>query len=153
VAPQQRGRAWLSGVFVAGGLTLLVLGADLLLKGAISAAEVLGVSEAVIGLTMVAVGTSLPELATTTVAAIKRESDLAVGNLIGSNVLNILCVLGITAVVSPLRSQGVGTADLATMVAVTLLTLLLMRTDYRLRRWEGALLIACYAGYLWHLTR
>ncbi|MGD8868888.1 MAG: calcium/sodium antiporter [Gemmatimonadales bacterium] len=147
------GLPWLSGVFVVAGLALLVFGADLLLKGATSAAEVLGISQAVIGLTMVAVGTSLPELATTTVAALKRESDLAVGNLIGSNVLNVLGVLGITAVVSPLHSQGVSTADLGVMLGVALLTLVLMRTGYSLRRWEGALLVACYGVYIWHLTR
>lgn len=154
VTPQHRdGLAWLSGIFVVAGLALLVFGADMLLKGAISAAEILGISQAVIGLTIVAVGTSLPELATTTVAALKRESDLAVGNLVGSNVLNVLGVLGITAVVSPLRSQGVSTADLGVMIGVALLTLVLMRTGYLLRRWEGALLVACYGVYIWQLTR
>lgn len=154
VTPQRRdGLAWLSGIFVVAGLALLVFGADMLLKGAISAAEILGISQAVIGLTIVAVGTSLPELATTTVAALKRESDLAVGNLVGSNVLNVLGVLGITAVVSPLRSQGVSTADLGVMIGVALLTLVFMRTGYLLRRWEGALLVACYGVYIWQLTR
>ena len=154
VTPQHRdGLAWLSGIFVVAGLALLVFGADMLLRGAISAAEILGISHAVIGLTIVAVGTSLPELATTTVAALKRESDLAVGNLVGSNVLNVLGVLGITAVVSPLRSQGVSTADLGVMIGVALLTLVLMRTGYLLRRWEGALLVACYGVYIWQLTR
>lgn len=154
LTPQRRdGFTWLSGIFVVAGLALLVFGADTLLKGAISAAEILGISQAVIGLTIVAVGTSLPELATTTVAALKRESDLAVGNLVGSNVLNVLGVLGITAVVSPLRSQGVSTADLGVMIGVALLTLVLMRTGYLLRRWEGALLVACYGVYIWQLTR
>lgn len=154
LTPRRRdGHPWLSALFVVVGLTLLVFGADLLLRGAIAAAEALGISQAVIGLTMVAVGTSLPELATTTVAALKRESDLAVGNLIGSNVLNILGVLGITAVVSPLNSYGVDIADLGVMVLVALLTLLLMWNRYCLRRWEGALLIVCYGVYLWHLTR
>lgn len=154
LTPQRRnGLAWLSGLFVIAGLALLVFGADLMLKGAVSAAAILGISQAVVGLTMVAVGTSLPELATTTVAALKQESDLAVGNLIGSNVLNVLGVLGITAVVSPLRSQGVDAADLGVMVGIALLTLLLMRTGYRLRRWEGAVLLVCYGVYIWHLTR
>jgi cation:H+ antiporter len=140
-------------LFVAAGLALLVFGGDMLLGGAIAAAEIIGVSQAVIGLTLVAVGTSLPELATATVAALKRESDLAVGNLIGSNVLNILGVLGISAIVSPLRSQGVRLADLGVMVAITVLTLILMRIGFRLRRWEGALLLGLYGVYIWHLTQ
>ena len=154
LTPRPReGLPWLAILFAVAGLALLVFGADLLLKGAISAAEILGISQAVIGLTLVAVGTSLPELATTTVAALKREGDLAVGNLVGSNVLNILGVLGISAVVSPLRSHGVRVADLGVMVAISFLTLFLMRTGFRLRRSEGALLLGLYGGYLWYLTR
>jgi cation:H+ antiporter len=153
LTPRRRlGFPWVPASFVVSGLALLVFGADTLLEGAISAAGILGVSEAVIGLTLVAVGTSLPELATATVAALKRESDLAVGNLIGSNVLNILGVLGITALVRPLSSHGVGVVDLGVMVGIVLLTLGLMRIGFRLRRWEGALLFALYAGYVWHLT-
>ncbi|MGD8700321.1 MAG: calcium/sodium antiporter [Gemmatimonadales bacterium] len=149
----RQGLPWLAMLFVAAGLALLVFGGDMLLGGAIAAAEIIGVSQAVIGLTLVAVGTSLPELATATVAALKRESDLAVGNLIGSNVLNILGVLGISAIVSPLRSQGVRLADLGVMVAITVLTLILMRIGFRLRRWEGALLLGLYGVYIWHLTQ
>jgi cation:H+ antiporter len=153
LTPRRRmGFPWLSVSFVIGGLALLVFGADTLLEGAISAAEILGVSQAVIGLTVVAVGTSLPELATATVAALKRESDLAVGNLIGSNVLNILGVLGMTALVRPLSSHGVGVVDLGVMVGIVLVSLALMRVGFRLRRWEGALLLVLYAGYVWHLT-
>lgn len=149
----RQGLPWLAMLFVAVGLALLVFGGDMLLGGAIAAAEIIGVSQAVIGLTVVAVGTSLPELATATVAALKREGDLAVGNLIGSNVLNILGVLGISAVVSPLRSQGVRLADMGVMVAITVLTLILMRIGFRLRRWEGALLLGLYGVYIWSLTR
>lgn len=149
----RQGLPWLAILFVGSGLALLVVGGDMLLKGAIAAAEHLGVSQAVIGLTLVAVGTSLPELATATVAALKREGDLAVGNLVGSNVLNILGVLGISASVSPLRSPGVRMTDLGAMVAMSLVTLVLMWTGYRLRRWEGALLLGLYGVYIWYLTQ
>ncbi len=149
----RQGLPWLAILFVGSGLALLVLGGDMLLKGAVAAAELLGVSQAVIGLTLVAVGTSLPELATATVAALKREGDLAVGNLVGSNVLNILGVLGISASVSPLHSQGVRVTDLGAMVAISLVTLVLMWTGYRLRRWEGALLLSLYGVYIWYLTQ
>jgi len=149
----RQGLPWLAILFVGSGLALLVLGGDMLLKGAIAAAEHLGVSQAVIGLTLVAVGTSLPELATATVAALKREGDLAVGNLVGSNVLNILGVLGISASVSPLRSHGVRVTDLGAMVAISLVTLVLMWTGYRLRRWEGVLLLGLYGAYIWYLAQ
>jgi len=148
----REGLPWLSILFTVGGLALLILGAEILLEGAIAVAEILGISQAVIGLTLVAVGTSLPELATTTVAALKREADLAVGNLIGSNVLNVLGVLGISTLVSPLRSHGVRIADLGVMIGVAVLTLVLMRTGFRLRRLEGALLVGLYGSYIWYLT-
>ena len=136
-------------LFVVGGVALLVYGADLLLSGAVSAATRLGVSEAVIGLTLVALGTSLPELATTVVAARRGEGEIALGNAVGSNIFNVFSVLGPAALAAPIASTGVGADVLAIMVGVALLTLLFLVTGGRTRRWEGAVLLLAYGGYLW----
>ena len=138
--------------FIVVGIALLILGAKALVTGAIGVARVHGISERVIGLTMVALGTSLPELASSIVAAVKKEGDIVLGNLIGSNVFNILCILGATAVAAPVevvvtRATWV---DLGVMLAVALLTWLFLATRLRLDRWEGAVLLASYCGYtLW----
>lgn len=147
----ERGAAWRDVVMLGGGLGILVLGADTLLTGALGTADVLGLDDSVIGLTIVAVGTSLPELATSAVAALNREGDIAVGNVIGSNVLNILGILGPSALISPLVSPDVKPSDLGTMVAITLIALVVMRTGYSLRRWEGIMLLACYVAYVSYL--
>ena len=139
--------------FVAGGLSLLVGGADLLVRGAISVAERFGVSEAVIGLTIVAAGTSLPELAASTVAAVRGQGDLAIGNVVGSNVFNLLGILGCTALVRPVPGDALRPGDLEAMLFVSLLVLPLMWSGFRLSRVEGALLLLLYGGYLWTLLR
>lgn len=138
-------------LLVAAGLGLLVLGATWLVDAAVSFAQYLGVSELVIGLTIVAVGTSLPEVATSVVAAVRGQRDIAVGNVVGSNVFNILAVLGTAAVVS---RDGVGVApamlafDLPVMVAVAVACLPIFYTQNRVARWEGALFLAMYAAYM-----
>ncbi|MFW6093787.1 MAG: calcium/sodium antiporter [Pseudomonadota bacterium] len=137
--------------FVIGGLTLLVAGARLLVSGGVSLAEALGVSEAVIGLTIVAVGTSLPELATSVLAAARREGDIAVGNIVGSNIFNLLGILGAASLARPLDGTGMSAVDLGVMLALGLLLLPLARTGWRLGRVEGGLLFAGYAGYLVYL--
>ena len=139
------------GLFVVGGLTLLVFGADLMVDGAVALAERAGLSKAVIGLTIIALGTSLPELATSLVAAIRQEGDIAIGNVIGSNVFNILAILGISSLVVPLQAGGVGMVDLVVMTAFAVLMLPLMRTGFRLCRLEGALLLVLYTGYVYYL--
>ncbi len=135
-------------VFVGLGLGLLVLGSHALVSGAVTIATRFGVSEAIIGLTIVAFGTSLPELATSIVAAFKGEGDLAIGNAVGSSLFNALGILGVAALLSPLDSSGIGAADLGVMLAMAVLILPLARSGYELSRSEGAFLLVLYAGYI-----
>ena len=151
VLPDPRRPLWRDVVFIVGGLALLVVGADLLVEGAVAVARRLGLSEAVIGLTIVAVGTSMPELATSVVAAFRGEGDIAIGNVVGSNIFNVLGILGTAALVRPLRIEGISPVDLAAMTLVAILLLPLMRTGFRLVRWEGGLLLAFYAAYVYYL--
>ena len=144
---------WLSALFVAGGLTGLVLGSNLFVDAASDVAYSLGISEGVVGLTVVAGGTSLPELATSVVAARKGQSAIAIGNVIGSNVFNILLILGLTATVSPLQIEGITTIDMAVMLISVALVWLFSRTRYTVERWEGAVLVGGYLIYLgWLIT-
>jgi cation:H+ antiporter len=138
-------------LFILAGLAGLVLGSHLFVKGAVNLAELLGVSQAVIALTIVALGTSLPELATTLVASVRKESDIAVGNIIGSNLFNLLAILGGSSLASPLRPEGIGPVDILVMVGLSLVLLPLMRRKYCLGRWEGAFFLLVYAAYLIHL--
>ena len=140
-------------LLVVGGVALLVFGADRLLAGAVVAATQLGVSEAVIGLTLVALGTSLPELATTIVAARRGEAEIALGNAIGSNIFNVFSVLGPAALAAPIASVGIGADVLSIMVGFGLVTLLFLYTGGRTRRWEGAVLLLGYLGYIWWLVQ
>ena len=140
-----------SVAFAIGGLLLLVLGSRLLVDNAVSLAQALGVSEAVIGLTIIAAGTSMPELATSAVAALRRQPDIAIGNVIGSNVFNVLGILGISSLVAPLQAGGVSALDYGFMVGFTVLILPLLYTGRLLHRVEGLLLLAGYAVYLWLL--
>ncbi len=134
------------------GVGLLVLGAHLLIQSAVAVARDLGVSERVIGLTMVALGTSLPELASCFVAAIRREGDIVLGNLLGSNIFNILFILGLTAIARPVAVETEAVwLDLAVMLAVTLVVGLFLVTGMRLTRWEGGLLTLGYAAYAIYL--
>jgi cation:H+ antiporter len=131
------------------GILLLVAGANYLIKGAVEMARSIGVSERVIGLTMVAFGTSLPELASCMVAALRREGDLVLGNLIGSNIFNVLFILGATASIRPFAVDQVAVRpDLIVMMAISLLAWLLLRTGTRLARLEGALLATSYLAYM-----
>ena len=136
-------------LFVVGGVALLVYGSDLLLDGAVAAAAQLGVSEAVVGLTLVALGTSLPELATTAVAARRGEAEIALGNAVGSNIFNVFSVLGPASLVEPIRATGIGADVLAVMVGFGVVTLAFLVTGGRTQRWEGAVLLLGYAAYTW----
>lgn len=152
-APQRsEGRAiWLDPVRMLLGLALLTVGADRLVNGASTLARAFGLSELVIGLTVVAVGTSLPELATSAVAALRGERDLAVGNLVGSNVFNIVWVLGLSATIAPNGVAVVPSAwafDLPVMILVALLALPIAVSGSRVGRGEGALFVGLYAMYL-----
>lgn len=130
------------------GLVILVAGSELLVSNAIKLAKAFGVSNAVIGLTIVAAGTSLPELATSVLAAIKKEPDLAVGNIIGSNIFNIAGILGISALVTPLSTAGITSIDLLVMIVAAIILQFLLITGSRLERWEGGLLLSGFLGYM-----
>ena len=132
-----------------GGIVLTVLGARFLVMGAIELALALGVSDAVIGLTVVAIGTSLPELVTSVVAAIRRQSDVAFGNIIGSNIFNIFGILGVTALVKPIPvPDEIARFDIWVMLAATAALLAVTVTGWRITRAEGGLMLAGYAAYL-----
>jgi len=149
-APEAR-RAWVDVLFVLVGLAMLLFGANLFVDGAVAVAERFGVSQAVIGLTIVAVGTSLPELATSIVAAFKGEGDIAVGNAVGSSIFNILCILGVAALIRPMATTGISMVDLAVMTACAVLVMPMMRSGFCLNRWEGIFLLAVYVGYLYYV--
>ena len=137
--------------FVIAGLALLIFGANLFVEGAVAIAKIFGISQAVIGLTVVALGTSLPELVTAAVASLKNEADIAIGNVVGSNVYNILLILGITAIIIPISASGITMVDLGVMIITAVIILPLSRTGFIMNRWEGALLLAGYIGYMYYL--
>lgn len=144
---------WLSAFFVLLGLALLVIGSNVFVDSASRVAYALGLSEGVVGLTIVAGGTSLPELATSVVAARKGQSAIAIGNVIGSNVFNILLILGLTSTISPMQIQGITMVDLSMMLGSVVLVWLFSRTKYTVERWEGAVLVVGYIAYLaWLLS-
>jgi len=130
------------------GLALLI-GASLLIDAATTIAREFGISEAVIGLTIVAVGTSLPELATSVVAAFRRHAEIALGNVIGSNIFNILGILGLTAVVIPVPVEAsMASFDIPLMLAVTLALIALVLVAGRISRFAGLAMLAVYTGYM-----
>ena len=143
--------AWLDWLFVFAGLAGLLAGAKLLLSGATVIAEGFGVSQVVIGLTIVAIGTSLPELATSVVASKRGEADVAFGNVIGSNILNILCILGAAAIIRPFTMTGLRPLDLGVFIATAVLILPLLWRGAVLNRWEGIVLVVGYAVYMYSL--
>ena len=142
---------WLSVVWILVGLACLIGGSNLFVDGATAVATKLGVSEAVIGLTIVAGGTSLPELATSVVSARKGNSGIAIGNVLGSNVFNILAILGLTGVISPMTLKGITMTDLSMLVISIILIWLFSFTKYKIERWEGAILTAVFVGYIYSL--
>lgn len=135
-------------VFIVVGLGCLIVGSQLFVDGATEIAQRLHVSEAVIGLTIVAGGTSLPELATSVVSARKGQSGIAIGNVIGSNIFNILMILGLTGVITPLHTVGLTSIDMVMLVVSMLLVWGMSYTKYLIERWEGVVLILVYGGYL-----
>lgn len=148
-ASQASGASMLKAVvMLVVGLLCLIAGSNMFVDNASFVASSLGVSDAVIGLTIVAGGTSLPELATSMVSAKKGNSDIAIGNVIGSNVFNILMIIGITGLVKPMHIAGITTLDLIMMLASMLLMWFFCRTTYKVKRWEGAVLTIVYLAYL-----
>ena len=145
-------KAWLAGLIFLASCIGLAFGADLLVVNAAKIAEGFGISERIISITMVAVGTSIPELATSVIAALKKETDIAVGNIIGSNIMNILAVLGITGLIGDISVDlAISHFDIPWMLGVTLLLLLMMLPSARAKivRWEGVLLIVVYLLYIY----
>ncbi|WP_455637468.1 calcium/sodium antiporter [Parabacteroides sp.] len=140
-------------LYILGGLAVLIFASHLLVTNAISIAKELGVSEAVIGLTLVAAGTSLPELATSIVAALKKSPDIAIGNIVGSNLFNILAITGTTSVIRPIIAKSVNHIDLLVMLGLTLLLLPLAKSGLKISRTEGWILIIIYLGYTAWLLR
>ena len=138
---------------VAAGTAALAAGGHLLVGSAVALASSVGISQAVIGITLVAIGTSLPEMATSLVAAARGQTDIAVGNLVGSNIFNMLGILGATALVQPLQRGEVGWDSLWTMVAFAAALIPMMYTGLRLTRAEGGILLAGYCGYMIWLFR
>lgn len=144
-------KGWLAGLWMVVGLAALIGGSNLFVGGATEVARALSVSDAVIGLTIVADGTSLPELATSVVAAKKGNSGIAIGNVLGSNVLNILFILGLTGMISPMHIEGITNVDLYMMLVSTIMIWFFSFTKYTIERWEGAVLVLTFGGYMWYL--
>lgn len=147
-APKEQLSAFKNTCYVLGGLLLLIVGSNVFVDHASNLALQMGVSEGVVGLTVVAGGTSLPELATTVVAARKGQSALAIGNVIGSNVFNILLILGLTATIHPLQIEGITTIDMAVMLLSVTFVWLFAFTRFKVERWEGFVLLIGYLAYL-----
>ncbi|WP_315366766.1 calcium/sodium antiporter [Prevotella koreensis] len=139
---------WRAVAFFVLGLACLIVGSNLFVDGATAVASLLGVSEAVIGLTVVAGGTSLPELATSVVAARKGQCAIAMGNVIGSNVFNILMILGITGMIHPMSIIGITRLDFIVMQLSIILLWIFSFTKYTVARWEGGLLVALFLAYM-----
>jgi len=139
-------------LLVVAGCLGLVIGGYAIVEGAVAVGTALGISEVVIGLTVVAIGTSLPELATSVVAALRQEADIAVGNVIGSNIFNLAGILGVTAVVSPIPiARSVLGNEMVAVALMSFVLFPLVRWDWRLQRWEGGFLIASYVGAFFFL--
>lgn len=145
----------MSLLMIGGGLAGLMVGGKLFVDGAVDMAHLLGMSERVIGLTIVAIGTSMPEFVTSIVAARKGQNDIAVGNIVGSNIFNIFWILGLSAVISPINVPEASFADIYMCIGATLLLFFALFVGRRnnLERWQGIIFVMVYASYLTYLIR
>lgn len=143
---------WKSALLMVVGLAGLIGGSEVFVEGATKVAQALGVSDAIIGLTIVAGGTSLPELATSVVSARKGNSGIAIGNVLGSNIFNILMILGVTGLISPMSYSGITLVDMSVMVVSMLLLWMFSFTKYTVARWEGVVLVLIFLAYLTYLV-
>lgn len=149
------GKKWIDVLFIIAGLVMLILGSKLLVTGAMNIAKAMQVSELIIGLTVVAIGTSAPEIATTVMAALKGEREMAIGGVIGSNIFNILLVLGVSSTISPSPIPVPPSAlafDIPVMVAVSVACIPIFFVGFKIMRWEGALFLAYYVAYTLYLV-
>lgn len=154
-SPVSPGKWWLYVIFIVSGLGLLVVGSNWLVDGAVIIAKMFGLSDLVIGATIVAAGTSLPEVATSVIASIRRQQDIAVGNVVGSNIFNILAVLGLTGIVSPGGIDVAASAlqfDIPVMIATMVACLPIFFTGNLISRWEGILFFGYYLAYTLYLV-
>lgn len=149
--PDQSMKWYYSASLILLGIGVLVAGSQLLINGAVAFARLLGVGETIIGLTIIAAGTSIPLLVSTVVAAIKKENDIAIGTIVGSGIFNILGVIGISSIITPLSAIAISNIDLYVMTGVTLLLLQFFRTKYILKRDDGIFMIGMYLIYLYYL--
>lgn len=136
-------------IFFVVGLVALAFGSELLVENSVIIAERLGMSEAMIGLTIIAAGTSMPELATSVVAALKKRSDIAIGNIVGSNIFNILLILGVAGLIQPISTPEINYMDTLFVVALGLVLWIFMKYSSLIRRWQGAIFILMYILYFW----
>ena len=151
---QEQPKHWaIDMLAIIGGLVVLVFASQLLVNNAVSIAKELGLSEAVIGLTIVAAGTSMPELATSIVAAFKRKTDIAIGNIVGSNLFNILAIAGSCSLIHPIEANNINDIDLLVMLAISALLLPLVKSGHKISRAEGFVLIVLYVIYMFWLLR
>lgn len=143
---------YIDSLYILAGLIVLIFASQLLVKNAVTIAQALGVSEAVIGLTIVAAGTSMPELATSVVSVVKKNPEIAIGNIVGSNLFNILAIAGTSALIHPIEAENVNYIDLLVMMGISLILLPLVRSGQKVSRTEGIALVIMYVLYtLWLL--
>ena len=147
---EERTPLWLAAVKVIGGLALLILSCDVFVDNAVSIAKSFGVNDAFISLTLIACGTSLPELAASIAAAVKRNTQMALGNIVGSNIFNITLILGLSAQVMPLTSSGITYVDYVVMIAAAVVPLV-FGLKGKIGRAGGALMVLCFVAYTWYL--
>jgi len=146
--PKPHGNIWMDVLFIVVGLGLLAAGSHFLVDGATRLARGFGISEAIIGLTIVALGTSMPELMTCLVAAMKKEPDIALGNVIGSNIFNLLGILGAAALIRPMTGEGIKMTDLYVTIAFAAVLVPILWSGRILQRWEGGVLLVSYIIYV-----
>jgi len=149
--PKADSPVWLNSLYIVLGLAGLIFGGQMFINGSVALARVWGISDVIIALTVLAAGTSMPELATSIIAALRKNPDIAIGNIIGSNIFNTLGILGVSGMLAPIHAPGISHVDLWLMVGISFLLVPLMLTGFTLRRWEGGILLSIYGGYLWHL--
>jgi cation:H+ antiporter len=151
-APKGPGKMALSIAMAVGGIAITIFGARFLVSGSIELAKGFGISDTIIGLTIVAVGTSMPELVSSVIAALRKHSDVAYGNIIGSNIFNVLFILGTTATISPIEIPAqIAALDIWVMLAATALLVFFARSGFKLQRWEGIAFVIAYIGYTAYL--
>lgn len=151
-APKGPGTMALSVAMAVAGIAITIFGARFLVSGSIELAKGFGISDTIIGLTIVAVGTSMPELVSSVIASLRKHSDVAYGNIIGSNIYNVLFILGATAMISPIEMPSqIAAFDIWVMLAATALLVFFARSGFKLQRWEGMAFVAAYIGYTAYL--